>query len=313
MPYGERNSCSSSMTLSIRRSWSLIDDREQPPLALARRVHAGDVVRQVLAILDEPLQPPLEAWQACRRSAARASPPRTAESARPSTGPSAARGRRPACAARRRRTVFFVPHARAVAAEVIDRVRDVEEVLPELAGDVFVGRIFAAPVPSRWPAGSGSTSPSSRCRRPARCSRRSAAARCGRRRRCCRGRGSRPGRRCGPSLSLRFTHQVKLSSSLWKMRCQERAIAHAAALLLDLVDAPRRPGMHRRIDVAERPFVGGELPVGMHVPLAQHQHELLLGELANRPAPAARSGTPGPTPRTTGYSHLSGIEMTSAL
>ena len=48
-----------------------------------------------------------------------------------------------------------------------------------------------------------------------------AAARCGRRRRCCRARGSRPGRRCCPSASLRFTHQVKLSSSLWKTRSRK--------------------------------------------------------------------------------------------
>ncbi len=37
--------------------------------------------------------------------------------------------------------------------------------------------------------------------------------------------------------------------------------------------------MHRRIDVAERPLVGRDLPVRVHVPLAQQQHELLLGEL----------------------------------
>src|SRR5438067_8779042 len=48
------------------------------------------------------------------------------------------------------------------------------------------------------------------------------------------------------------------------------------SLLLDLVDAPRRPGVHRRIDVAQRPFVRGELPVGMHVPLAQDRKSTRL-------------------------------------
>ena len=35
--------------------------------------------------------------------------------------------------------------------------------------------------------------------------------------------------------------------------------------------------MHRRVHVAERPFVGRHLSVGMHVPFAQHQDELILG------------------------------------
>ena len=60
---------------------------------------------------------------------------------------------------------------------------------------------------------------------------------------------------------------------------EEHAIADAAAPLLDLVDAPRRPGVHRRIDIAEVPLICGHLAVGVHVPLAQHQHELGFGEL----------------------------------
>ena len=60
---------------------------------------------------------------------------------------------------------------------------------------------------------------------------------------------------------------------------QERAVAFAAILfLVNLVDLIRRPGMHRRIHIAERPLVSGDLPVGMHVPLAQHEHQLLLGK-----------------------------------
>ena len=53
----------------------------------------------------------------------------------------------------------------------------------------------------------------------------------------------------------------------------------AALLAIDLEHAPRRPRVHRRIHVAERPLVGGHLPVRMHVPLARQQHELLLREL----------------------------------
>ena len=47
---------------------------------------------------------------------------------------------------------------------------------------------------------------------------------------------------------------------------------------VDLEDLHRRPGVDRRIDVAERPLVRGELAVGVHVPLAAHQDQLLLGE-----------------------------------
>src|SRR6186713_1266685 len=50
---------------------------------------------------------------------------------------------------------------------------------------------------------------------------------------------------------------------------EELAIANATATFLDLVDTPRGPRMHGRIRVAQRPFVGRQLPIGMHVPLAQ--------------------------------------------
>jgi hypothetical protein len=60
---------------------------------------------------------------------------------------------------------------------------------------------------------------------------------------------------------------------------QEPAISYAVYALVDLVDAPCCPGVHRRIHVAERPFVGGNLPVWMHVPLAQHEDQLPLGEI----------------------------------
>src|SRR5438445_106007 len=39
------------------------------------------------------------------------------------------------------------------------------------------------------------------------------------------------------------------------------------------------PGMNRRVDIAESPFVGGQLAVGVHVPLAQKKDELILGEI----------------------------------
>ena len=42
--------------------------------------------------------------------------------------------------------------------------------------------------------------------------------------------------------------------------------------------------MDGRIHVAERPFVGGQLPVRVHVPLARQQQQLLLGEIGVDPS-----------------------------
>ncbi len=71
----------------------------------------------------------------------------------------------------------------------------------------------------------------------------------------------------------------EVQQQLVKDALQENQVGLAAALAIDLVNAPRRPGVHRRIDVAEVPLVGRHLAVGVHVPFAQQQHQLLLGEL----------------------------------
>jgi hypothetical protein len=115
-----------------------------------------------------------------------------------------------------------------------------------------------------------------------------------------------------PSASLRLTHQVKFKQQFVEDALEELAVAAAVALFVDLVDAPRRPGVDRGIHVSESPFVGRELAVGMHVPLAQHEHELLFGEIRIDQGQGtqwkARSHA-----AYQGYSHLSGMEMTSAL
>ena len=91
-----------------------------------------------------------------------------------------------------------------------------------------------------------------------------------------------PEKRCRPSTSLRLTHQVKLSSSFWKTRARNWR-SRWPALAGHLVDAPCRPRVHRRIHVRQLPLVRGQLTVRVHVPLAQEQHELLLGEVGIEP------------------------------
>src|SRR5262245_61871499 len=60
---------------------------------------------------------------------------------------------------------------------------------------------------------------------------------------------------------------------------KENCVADSTSLLLDLVNTPRSPGVNRRIHIAKRPFVSWQLTVRVHIPFAQHQHELVLGEL----------------------------------
>ena len=59
---------------------------------------------------------------------------------------------------------------------------------------------------------------------------------------------------------------------------QECAVALAAPATLEVIDPERRPGVDGRVHVAEVPLVGGELAVGVHVPLAPEQDELRLRE-----------------------------------
>ena len=95
---------------------------------------------------------------------------------------------------------------------------------------------------------------------------------------------------------------------------QERDVALAAVLLaVDLEHAPRGPGVHRRIHVAERPLVRRHLAVRVHVPLAREQHELVLGELRIDERQAESQWNARSHAAYHGYSHLSGIEITSAL
>src|SRR6478752_3771734 len=61
---------------------------------------------------------------------------------------------------------------------------------------------------------------------------------------------------------------------------QECSVTLPLTLFVDLINAPGGPGVDGRIDVAECPFVSRNLSVGVHLPLAQHQSELLSRDVA---------------------------------
>ena len=81
---------------------------------------------------------------------------------------------------------------------------------------------------------------------------------------------------------------------------QELPVRLARAAPLHVVDAPDRPGVHRRVQVGELPLVGRNLAVGVLELLEQQQPELLFGELRIDQGERLRSGTPGPRRRTRG-------------
>ena len=178
---------------------------------------------------------------------------------------------------------------------VVRRPGDGQEVLEELGRDVLVGRGRAGRAAAPCPADPARTSPSRRWSRPVpgnpfdggRVERSSGAML------------SRPMKppwnRLFPPWSLLSTHQVKLISSLWKILARKvKSVPPSSSKTLQ-----RRPGVDRRIDVGEVPFVGRDLAVGMHVPLAQQQDELRLGEggVDVRQRHAVEGQVPGREPR----------------
>src|SRR6266850_1415724 len=69
-----------------------------------------------------------------------------------------------------------------------------------------------------------------------------------------------------------------------KYAFEEAPVGAPADAFLDLVDTPRRPGMHRRVDVAERPLIGGQLPVRVHEAAAQDRPPARFGRRSDSTA-----------------------------
>ena len=71
----------------------------------------------------------------------------------------------------------------------------------------------------------------------------------------------------------------EIYEQLMKDAHEKHSVRFAAHATRNLVDAPRCPRLHGRIYIRKIPFVGGKLPVRMHVPFAHKQDELIFREI----------------------------------
>ena len=119
------------MNLETRRSRSRLDQR-QKPADVGRRSFGFEIGRKFRQVIDEPLHPPLEAGKRIDQLPIPASPPRTTESAPPSIGCAGGTASRRAAAAHRSRSRLSCP-TDGPSADIVHRVRDVNEVLEEIS------------------------------------------------------------------------------------------------------------------------------------------------------------------------------------
>src|SRR5215475_8803510 len=104
----------------------------------------------------------------------------------------------------------------------------------------------------------------------------------------------------------------KVQKHLLKDTLHERVVCYPGTSALDIEDCSRGQRQDRRVNIVEIPLVSRDLSVGVHVPLAQHQQDLLLGKLRIefRKRNPVKTETPGSDPRNL---PLVGIEITSRV
>src|SRR5215469_7298099 len=174
--------------------------------------------------------------------------------------------------------IFVVPQSHAVDADVVHGVGDVNEMLKEFARDVFVGHVLFREFQRD---GQHIQAVHAHPTGAVRLFKMSAG-----------GKGCRtventdvveaqeaPLENVGAVRIFAIDPPGEIEQLLVKDSFEKGAVGSAADAPLDFVNAPGGPGMHGRIYVAESPFVGGQLPVGMHIPFAEEKNELLLGEV----------------------------------
>ena len=119
-----------------------------------------------------------------------------------------------------------------------------------------------------------------------------------------------PEKRLLPSMSLRFT-PCEVDDQLLKPR-RRGSCGRAGRARRPSYRRASRPGMDGRIDIRKVELVSGQLAVRVHVPFAQEKHELLLGKIRVQPRDGKQWNARCQAAYQ-GYSHLSGMEMTSRL
>ena len=108
-----------------------------------------------------------------------------------------------------------------------------------------------------------------------------------------------PGEHVAPGGVLAVDPPAEVQHQPLKRPLQEPQVRPAEGPL-HLVEEERGPGVHRGIHIAEVPLVGGNLPIGVGIEAAQHQQELLLGEIKVHQRQGRSCERPGPRPHTRG-------------
>ena len=251
-------------------------NREQPlyPRARPPRVHARDLPGEVWPVLQEPVHPLLEPLQLgeLRLLQHLDRDERHDPDQRPDPERRVAAVHVELVVVE---AVLVRPESRP--AERVDRVRDRDEMLEELGRDVLVRRVLAGQLQRHGEHGvaveghpRGAVGllevPPGRQRlravehadvvEPQKAA----------------------GEQVPPVRVLPVDPPGEVEQQLVERALEEEAIAVALGPR-HLVHPPAGPGMHRRVHVAEGELVRRNLAIGMHVPLAEQQEQLLLGEV----------------------------------
>ncbi len=164
-----------------------------------------------------------------------------------------------------KKSVFFIPERYSIGPVGVDCVRDVNEMLKKFTGYVFIGWFLACQFQRNrqhvqaihpHPAGAVRLLEVASGRQRLRTVEHANVVE-------------------AQEAALKHIHPIRILAVHPPGKIQQEFVEHAfeeAAVgapvdaLFDLIHAPSRPGVHRRIHVAKGPFIRGQLPVRMHVP-----------------------------------------------
>ena len=272
MPWSDKNSCSSSIVCKHADKPLFVDERKQMPAFLAVVLHARDITRQVRSVFEKPFGPAAKI-----RAAFRAILPRCVSTAKSGIRPTIERSfdrklLAVSNAERRNKTRRVRSKARFLHCRRCSSRRQYKQnarrtCLPRLrkpcprwASSSAIASIFRQYIAIQLVPSDCSRAPP-----PARGLLRSKTPILSRPR-------NPPSKTLLPSASFAIHPPREIQQQLVKNPLQKCAVAVAASVFFDLVNAKRRPRVNRRIDIAECPFVSGNLPVRVHIPFAKQQN-----------------------------------------